>query len=261
MVDFFGVVCGSSFESGDRVKSGEWRSRRRFGDAVKRSLDIAVSGALLVVALPLFAALAVAIKVDSPGPVFFRCRRIGRSGRDFGMLKFRKMFDGAAGLPLTRGEDERFTAIGRLLARSKLDELPQLWNVLRGEMSLVGPRPEDAAFVRLWRDDHPEILMVRPGITGLSQLAFARESQLLDPLDPVNDYIVRLLPRKLTLDALYARTHTLTMDLRVLGWTIVAVVLHGDVAVRTETGRLGKRRRSRPQVTPVADAPHTEVEA
>ena len=165
--------------------SGGLASASLGGDAVKRVLDVLVAAALLLVTLPLFAAVAVAIKVDSRGPVFFRCRRTGRLGREFAMLKFRKMVDGVEGLPLTMGQDARFTGVGRFLARSKLDELPQLWNVLRGEMSLVGPRPEDRRFVQIWRDTHPEILSVRPGITGLSQLAFAHESDLLDPTDPV----------------------------------------------------------------------------
>jgi lipopolysaccharide/colanic/teichoic acid biosynthesis glycosyltransferase len=245
------------------VTSGDLRQRRWFVGAVKRLLDIVVSGVLLLVTLPLFVAIAVAIKIDSRGPVFFRCRRAGLRGREFGMLKFRKMVDGAEGLPLTMGEDARFTGVGRFLARSKLDELPQLWNVLRGQMSLVGPRPEDMVFVQLWRDTHPEILSVRPGITGLSQLAFARESELLDPADPVNDYVVRLLPRKLALDTLYARTHTLTMDLRVLWWTVSAVAFDSDVAVHTQSGRLSKRRRpqrTQHQTRPPADM-HTEVEA
>ena len=217
---------------------------------MKRVLDVLVAAALLLVTLPLFAAVAVAIKVDSRGPVFFRCRRTGRLGREFAMLKFRKMVDGVEGLPLTMGQDTRFTGVGRFLARSKLDELPQLWNVLRGEMSLVGPRPEDRRFVQIWRDTHPEILSVRPGITGLSQLAFAHESDLLDPTDPVNDYIVRLLPRKLSLDSLYARNQTMRMDLRVLAWTVSAVAFGSDVAVHTQSGRLSKRRRPEPQPQP-----------
>jgi lipopolysaccharide/colanic/teichoic acid biosynthesis glycosyltransferase len=241
------------------MRVGDRRLPRRVDDCLKRSLDVAVSGFLLVVMLPPLAAIAVAIKVDSPGPVFFRCRRVGRSGRVFSMLKFRKMVDRAVGIPLTAADDDRFTTIGRWLSCSKLDELPQLWNVLRGEMSLVGPRPEDAVFVRLWRDDHPEILSVRPGITGLSQLAFARESELLDPDDRVNDYVGRLLPSKLALDSLYARSHTLTMDLRILSWTIVAVVLQGDVAVHRETGRLGVRRR--PRVSEAVEVQHAEAAA
>ena len=241
------------------MRVGDRRLPRRVDDGLKRSLDVAVSGFLLVVTLPPLAAIAVAIKVDSPGPVFFRCRRVGRSGRVFSMLKFRKMVDRAVGIPLTAVDDDRFTTIGRWLSCSKLDELPQLWNVLRGDMSLVGPRPEDAVFVRLWRDDHPEILSVRPGITGLSQLAFARESELLDPDDRVNDYVGRLLPSKLALDSLYARSHTLTMDLGILSWTIVAVVLHGDVAVHRETGRLGVRRR--PRVSEAVEVQHTEAAA
>src|SRR5436309_909229 len=114
-----------------------------FGDFAHRLIDIAVSVALLTVSLPIFLAAATAIKLDSRGPVFFRCRRVGFRGRDLQMLKFRKMHEGAAGAAVTLCGDERFTPVGRVLAKTKIDELPQLWNVLKGDMTLVGPRPED----------------------------------------------------------------------------------------------------------------------
>ena len=138
------------------------------------------------------------------------------------MLKFRKMVEGATGHALTGDVDPRFTRIGRLLARTKLDELPQLWNVLRGQMSLVGPRPEDAGFVELHESEYREILTVRPGITGLGQLAFAKEAEILDPGDMVGHYVDRILPQKVHLDLLYARTRTLRGDLRILVWTVLA---------------------------------------
>jgi lipopolysaccharide/colanic/teichoic acid biosynthesis glycosyltransferase len=202
-------------------------------------------------------AVAVAIKLDSRGPVFFGCERVGFRGRGFSMLKFRKMHDGASGPALTSAEDARFTRVGRWLARSKIDELPQLWNVLRGEMSLVGPRPEHRSFVRLRADDFAEILSVRPGITGLSQLAFAREAEVLDPADNVGHYVRRVLPQKICLDRLYARTRTPVMDVKILLWTTVAVVLGADVAVDRRTGRLGYRRRkaARPTQAEAAGKP------
>ncbi len=212
------------------------------GRGVKRLLDVAVALAVLVVLVPLAAVLALAIKLDSPGPVLYRCTRVGFRGRTFAMLKFRKMRDAASGPPLTAAGDERFTRIGRVLAASKLDELPQLWNVLRGEMSLVGPRPEDPAFVALHPAEYTEILGVRPGITGLCQLAFAKESQILDREDRVRHYVERLLPQKVAIDRLYASSRSFRLDLRILAWTVVAVALRRDVAVNRRTGRLSVRK-------------------
>lgn len=159
------------------------------------------------------------------------------------MLKFRKMHDGASGPALTAADDARFTRVGRALARTKLDEIPQLVNVLRGEMSLVGPRPEDPRFVRLEADKYRTILRVRPGITGLSQLAFARESQILDPTDRVGHYVRAIFPQKLAIDALYVRNWTIRLDLAILAWTGLAVLARREVAVNRENGGLTLRRR------------------
>jgi lipopolysaccharide/colanic/teichoic acid biosynthesis glycosyltransferase len=209
----------------------------------KRAVDIAVSGAILLVTLPLIALVALAILVDSPGPVFFRAERVGRGGRRLRMLKFRKMHHDASGAPLTMPEDARFTRIGGLLARTKLDELPQLWHVLRGEMSLIGPRPEDPGFVAERPLDYARILSVRPGITGLSQIAFAEESVILDTVDPMSHYRARIFPQKIRLDRLYASRPTLRMDLAILFWTCAAVLLRRQVAVHRETGRMNLRKR------------------
>lgn len=214
------------------------------GEAAKRALDL--SGALLasVLLLPLFVLCALVVKLSSRGPILYRCSRIGRHGIRFEMLKFRKMRHGVSGPPLTGGADDRFTRVGRLLARSKLDELPQLVNVLRGEMSLVGPRPEDAVFVARALQEFERILQVRPGITGLSQLAFARESEILDTAgDREERYLTRLLPQKIGLDQLYAEERSLGMDLRIVLWTAAAVVLRREVAVHRESGHLRLRKR------------------
>ena len=216
----------------------------RIGLTAKRLVDIVASAVLLALLIPVILVVAVAIKVDSRGSVLYRCRRIGLGGRDFPMLKFRKMHDGASGLPLTLSSDARLTRVGRFLARTKLDEIPQLWNVLRGEMSLVGPRPEDPSFVELLATEYRTILTVRPGITGLSQLAFAREGEILDRDDRMTDYVTRLLPQKARLDAMYALHPSFRMDLRILAWTAVAVVLRRDVAVHRNNGRLSSRRRT-----------------
>ncbi len=211
--------------------------------ATKRSLDVAVSGAILVFTLPLIAVVSLLVRIESPGPTFYRAQRVGRGGRTLRMLKFRKMHHNASGAPLTASQDDRFTRVGRLLARTKIDELPQLWHVLRGEMSLIGPRPEDPGFVAERREDYAQILTVRPGVTGLSQIAFAEESQILCKVDPVGHYRSRIFPQKIGLDRMYADRPTLRMDLSILFWTCAAVLLRRQVAVHRETGRMNLRRR------------------
>ena len=196
----------------------------------------------MLLALPI-ALLGLAIRLDSPGPSFFRCRRIGFRGRQFSMIKFRKMHDDAAGPALTAKGDARFTRLGRFLAESKLDELPQLWNVLKGDMSFVGPRPEDPGFVEEQAVAYERILEVRPGITGFSQLAFAKESEILDPDDALRHYLASILPQKVGMDVLYAERRTLLMDLRILFWTVAAVVVKRPVAVHRDSGRMNVRRR------------------
>jgi hypothetical protein len=144
---------------------------------------------------------------------------------------------------LTGPDDERVTRLGRFLSRTKLDEIPQLWDVLTGSMSLVGPRPQDPSFVALRQTDYARILQVKPGITGLYQLAFARENEVLDGRDHVGDYVRRLLPQKTQLDRLYVAHRSILMDLRILGWTAMAVLFRSEVAVHRSTGRLTLRRR------------------
>jgi lipopolysaccharide/colanic/teichoic acid biosynthesis glycosyltransferase len=157
------------------------------------------------------------------------------------MLKFRKMHDGARGPALASWDDDRFTRLGPFLARTKLDELPQLWNVLRGQMSLVGPRPEDNGFVELHAAQFAAIHAVKPGMTGLCQLAFARESSVLDPEDRVGHYVNEILPQKISIDQFYASQRSIGMDLQILGWTAVAVLFRREVAVHRETGALSLR--------------------
>lgn len=209
----------------------------------KRTFDVVASVLALILLAAPFVLIAIAIRLESPGPVFYRSRRIGYRGRPFLMLKFRKMRHNAAGIPLTADRDDRLTRVGRLLARSRVDELPQFWDVLRGRMSIVGPRPEDPAFVALRREDFERILRVRPGLTGLSQIAFAEEHKILDPRDMVLDYVERILPQKIGLDLLYAESDSVRRDAAVLAWTLTAVVLRKQVAVHRSTGALTIRRR------------------
>jgi lipopolysaccharide/colanic/teichoic acid biosynthesis glycosyltransferase len=226
-----------------RARSSDAARTLPKGAAAKRLFDLAASAVLLLVLLPLLAAIALMVRLDSPGPAFFRCERVGYRGRTLHMLKFRKMVLGAGGAPLTAARDERFTRIGTFLAKYKLDELPQLWHVLRGEMSLVGPRPEDPCFVRRHAAEYDEILTVRPGVVGLSQLAFAAESLVLDPADPVADYVERILPEKIRLERMYVAMRGSWFDLRVLWWATATVIFRQPVAVNRESGALGLRRR------------------
>lgn len=213
-------------------------------EAIKRSVDIVVSAVLLLVLLPLLIALAILIRLDSRGPLFYRCDRVGLGGRPLRMLKFRKMRNDAAGLPLTTASDRRFTRVGRLLAKYKFDELPQLWHVLVGEMSIIGPRPETRVFVeRHAAEYNGSILRVRPGILGLSQIAFASESAILEPTDPVRHYVERILPQKVALDAMYARNMSIRQDIAIFFWGAVTVLLRRPVAVNRRTGAMNVRHR------------------
>jgi lipopolysaccharide/colanic/teichoic acid biosynthesis glycosyltransferase len=215
----------------------------RIDAALKRVVDFVVALTALVFLAPVILACAIAIKVDSPGPVFYRARRVGRHGSELRIFKFRKMRDGAGGSGLTGDHDRRFTRIGRFLARTRLDELPQLINVLLGQMSIVGPRPEDGRFVALHAEAYREILTVRPGITGLCQLAFAKESEILDPTNRVRHYVERILPQKVALDCLYTRSRSIALDFRIVVWTFLPVLLRKDVAVHRATANLTLRRR------------------
>ncbi len=210
---------------------------------LKRTVDFTFALAVLLLTLPIIAIVAAAIVIESPGPVFFRAERVGLNGRRLRMLKFRKMHHNASGLPLTADDDERFTRIGRFLSRAKLDEVPQLWHVLKGEMSLIGPRPEDPRFVAERPADYDEILRVRPGVTGLSQIAFAEESAILCKDDPISHYRERIFPQKIRLDRMYARRPTLAMDFQIIFWTAAAVMLRRQVAVHRSTGKMNLRRR------------------
>jgi lipopolysaccharide/colanic/teichoic acid biosynthesis glycosyltransferase len=209
----------------------------------KRLFDIALACTLVILIAPLLVVIAIAVKLESRGPILYRSRRAGRRGAEFEMLKFRKMHDGAVGAALTSADDPRFTRIGRVLARTKLDEIPQLFNVLKGEMSIVGPRPEDPGFVKLEPQRFACVGEVRPGMTGLSQLAFARESEILDPLNPMGHYVGAILPQKLALDTLYATRRTTRMDLAIIAWTVFAILGGWDVAVNRMTGKLTRRHR------------------
>jgi len=196
-------------------------------EQVKRLLDVCIAGAGLLLLLPIMCIIALAIKLDSPGSVFFAHERVGRYGRKFKVLKFRTMVQDAPkrGGAITAGHDPRITRVGRILRKTKLDELPQLWNVLKGEMSLVGPRPEVEPYVQLWDPAMRElVLSVRPGITGLTQIRYRHEEALLaQQPDPEKYYRETLLPLKLASDVEYVQRRCLTFDLYLLLRTLIAL--------------------------------------
>ncbi|WP_286957797.1 MULTISPECIES: sugar transferase [Arsenicicoccus] len=193
----------------------------------KRLLDIAVAGAGLVLTAPVALAVAVAVRREDGGPVLFTQERVGAGGRHFRIHKFRTMRAAGGGPAVSGSDDVRVTRVGRLLRRTKLDELPQLYDVLRGEMSLVGPRPEVPEFVALWPAElAPVILSVRPGITDPASVAYRHEAdELAAAPDAYRHYVDVILPRKARMYADYVRGRSLSGDMRVVGQTVRAVLL------------------------------------
>ena len=212
----------------------------------KRAFDLLALVVIVPFALPVALLIAVAVFLDSPGPVFYRARRVGGGGRSFEMLKFRTMKVGVAGPALAGGTDERITPVGHFLRVTRLDELPQIWNVLRGEMSVVGPRPELEEFVALHARDYEEILAVPPGLTGPTQLRFAgvEASVLSLQPDPEAYYRERLLPDKVALDLAYARSNTLWLDFLVVCQTLALPVILAAKRLREGEGTASEGARS-----------------
>ncbi|GAB4458747.1 MAG: hypothetical protein Kow0070_12830 [Anaerolineales bacterium] len=204
------------------------RFGKRLSDLAKRLLDVFAAALGLLLLSPLFLALGILIKRDSPGPVFYWGRRIGRFGKEFRILKFRTMREEPAsysGPPLTGQDDPRITPLGQWLRDTKLNELPQLWNVLIGEMSLVGPRPEAPEIVCTWSPTvKNEILSMRPGITSPASILYRDEEKRLNINRVIDDYLENILPDKLRLDQLYVRHHNLLTDLDTLFWTFVVLI-------------------------------------
>jgi lipopolysaccharide/colanic/teichoic acid biosynthesis glycosyltransferase len=202
--------------------------RRWLYRALRRLLDILAAGLGLLLLLPLFGVIALLIRRDSPGPVFYRGARAGKDGKPFGILKFRTMYESPAsyaGPSITAAGDRRVTPFGAWLRDNKINELPQLWNVLVGEMSLVGPRPEDPDIAALWEDElRAELLAVRPGITSPATIMFREEEKQLSSQTLMEDYLKQVLPSKLRLDVLYLRRRTLLTDLDVIFLTMVTLL-------------------------------------
>lgn len=192
----------------------------------KRLFDLLLSAALLLLTAPLLLLIAAWVKLDSPGPALFLQQRVGRGGVPFTIHKFRTMRANAGGPGLTIGEDARITRAGRWLRRLKLDELPQLWDVLRGAMSLVGPRPDLPHYVAQYPAELRDIVLsVRPGITDPASLQFRHEAELLAAAaDPEREYRERILPAKLRLSADYVRQASLWTDLKLVARTALLLV-------------------------------------
>jgi lipopolysaccharide/colanic/teichoic acid biosynthesis glycosyltransferase len=197
-------------------------------NAARRSLDVLISSAGMFLLAPIFLLLAVMIRRDSPGPVFYWGNRVGRNGRSFSILKFRTMYETAAsyrGPGITGKDDPRITPFGHWLRDTKINELPQLWNVLKGDMSLVGPRPEDRDFVAHWPADVRDVLLsVRPGITSPASVLYRDEEVMLQRGNLVDKYLKIILPSKLRLDLLYVKHRSFLTDLDVIFWTLVVLL-------------------------------------
>ena len=194
--------------------------------ALKRAMDIVVSGCALFVLWPVLLLIAAAIRIDDPGPVFYRQVRIGLNGKPFRILKFRTMIVDAdkKGLQITVGRDNRITRMGAMLRKTKLDELPQLINVLTGEMSFVGPRPEVPRYVEMYTPYQRQVLLVRPGITDYASIAYRNENDMLAGAEnPEELYIGTIMPDKIELNMKYLREISPATDIRLIFRTIAAV--------------------------------------
>lgn len=201
---------------------------KRIYNLVSRARDIVFASVGLILLAPLFFGLAIWVKRDTPGPIFYGGLRVGKHNKLFRMWKFRSMAASAGPENhhrVTGKDDPRITPAGRWLRGTKLNELPQLWNVLRGEMSLVGPRPEDPEIVKGWPETaQEEVLSVRPGITSPASVLFRNEEQLLDLAKLMETYLGKIQPDKLRLDRLYVRHRSFWLDLNVLLWTLLILL-------------------------------------
>ncbi len=200
----------------------------QIGELVKRAMDIIVSLIALIFLLPFFCWIVIAIRRDSPGPFLFRGRRMGKNGKPFTILKFRTMYECPSsynGPSVTACDDARVTRVGRILRDTKLNELPQFWNVLVGEMSLVGPRPEDVEIAKTWpKDVWDEVLSVRPGVTSPATILYHDEEKILTSGNLFEKYMNELAPDKSRLDQLYVRHHSFSLDLDILFWTFLILL-------------------------------------
>ena len=191
-----------------------------------RTIDFLISSIAVAALAPVFFIIGLMVKLDSRGPIFYRARRVGKDGKLFAVYKFRSMVVDAdrSGPGITAAGDTRITAMGRFLRKTKLDELPQLLNVVKGDMSLVGPRPEDPNYVELYSAAQREILAVRPGITSAASLRYRHEEELLAGPDWEQVYRSKVLPEKLAIDLAYEKDRTLLRDLKLVLRTVLSML-------------------------------------
>ncbi|MEF3254239.1 MAG: sugar transferase [Deferribacterales bacterium] len=197
---------------------------KRYG---KRLLDIVISIIGLIVLLPFFIVIGVLIKVDSKGPILFRQIRVGKDFKPFFLYKFRTMIVGAdkIGPLVTRDYDPRITKIGRFLRKTKLDELPQLFNVLMGDMSVVGPRPEVEKYVEAKKDDYKFIITIKPGITDYAAIEFTDEEEILAKYENIDEgYIKEILPKKIELYKRYIKEVSFMVDMKIIAMTLYKII-------------------------------------
>jgi len=192
---------------------------------MRRSFDIVCAVLGLIILSPFFAAIAVAIKRETKGPVLYRAQRVGLNEKLFTLLKFRTMVVNAdkTGASVTHATDQRITTVGRYLRRYKLDELPQLINIIRGEMNLVGPRPEDPRYTGLYDQKQQMIFSIRPGITSPASLYYRDEASLLVGPEWEEQYIHKIMPKKLSIDLKYCETNTFWSDFSIILRTVSEV--------------------------------------
>jgi lipopolysaccharide/colanic/teichoic acid biosynthesis glycosyltransferase len=195
-------------------------------EVCRRALDVTASSIGLVLLGPLFVLLGLVIKLGSPGPVFFRGERVGKDGKHFRVYKFRTMVANAArkGPSITAAGDPRVTRVGHFLRRKKLDELPQLINVLIGDMSLVGPRPEDPRYVAIYTPEQRKALCVRPGITSLASINYRHEEKLLQGDGWEQIYREEILPAKLQIELDYLEHRSVWRDIYVVTQTLLSLM-------------------------------------
>ncbi|HNB53298.1 MAG TPA: sugar transferase, partial [Anaerolineales bacterium] len=214
--------------SADFLPSRRPKLTKRVDGVIRRLLDVFAAFLGILVLSPLFIFIGYWIKKDSPGPVFYWGRRMGRGEQEFRILKFRTMYEtpaSHAGPKVTAQGDRRITPVGEWLRSTKLNELPQLWNVLIGDMSLVGPRPEDPDIVLSWPEDaRRELLSVRPGITSPASVVYRDEESLLKGDNIMDDYLRSILPTKLRFDQVYVRNRNILSDLDVIFWTFIVLI-------------------------------------
>ena len=203
-------------------------TRRPMSSALKRIGDILISVLILILSSPIFIYIALRIKHDSPGPILFKGDRMGRFGRPFKILKFRTMYEddhSYNGSPVTPQDDDRVTPFGKYLRDTKLNELPQFLNVIKGEMSIVGPRPEDLKIAQNWPEEvKAEVLSIRPGITSPASVIYRDEEKMLQGSGFMDDYLKTILPNKIRLDQLYVRNSSIFTDLDVIAMTTLTLL-------------------------------------